>query len=301
MVLDTMSQADLNQLPILEEQEAPPEESLYSLELNPGLTSAEREEAESIVRWLQGNGQFYGIAGLMLVTGMPRQGKGLFSNVLSYKVKRYFKGKHVLRDDHPTSTYGPYTLFNEDVLMEDIARMKEIATGDVPKEAKSAKQKAEMIKDVKEWQSSRGEVMFKNAVAVLDEGWRYMNNRRPMSPMNLTLSGIIKMWGHLDCMLMILAQRQHDLDRFTCLPYVTHEARCVYCKDRPNTVQVMFYRVQYSSARQALVPVDKPTRIFVDGGKMRPELGGKRYFDLYRSKAAPLFDYGLSRQKKGEM
>ncbi len=271
-----------------------PDESLYTLELNPGLTDTEVEEAYTIIRWLQGSGQFYGIAGLMLVTGMPRQGKGLFGNVLAHKIKRLFKGKHILRDDHPKAVFGKYDLFNEDILGEDIARMRNIAISDIPTEVRGSnrKQKAQLISDVNAWRTERGEVLFKNAIALLDEFWRYMNNRRPMSPMNLALSGLIKMWGHLDCLFMGLAQRQHDLDRFTCLPYTTHEARCCWCRDRESTVQVMLYRVQFSSAKQALVPIDKPTRIFIDGGRIRSELGGLRYFDLYNSKAAPLFQFG---------
>jgi len=267
-----------------------PPEQLYTLELRDGLTPAEVEEAKDIVRWLQGTGQFYGIAGLMLVTGMPRQGKGTFGNVFAYKLKKYF-GKRILRDDHPKPLFGEYALFNEDTLIDDVAKMNQIAKNDVPKEAKTKKKKAEMVDDIKKWTTEKGEVMLQDAVAVLDEFWRYMNNRRPMSPMNLALSGLIKMWGHTDTLYMGLAQRQHDLDRFTCLPYVTHEARCCWCKDRPDTVQVMLYRVMYSNAKQALVPVGKPTRIFVDGGKMRPELGGKRYFDLFNSKSAPMFQF----------
>lgn len=277
-------------------------EALYSLELNPGLTAAELDDAYTIVRWLQGSGMFYGIAGLMLVTGMPRQGKGLFGNVLAYKIRKYFKGKKIIRDDHPGQLWidkvGPYTFFNEDVLAADIARMNEIAASDVPTEAKTAKKKAEMVRAVAEWKSSTGEVLFQNAVALLDEFWRYMNNRRPMSPMNLAIGGIIKMWGHLDCLLMGLAQRQHDLDQYTCLPYVTHEVRCVWCREREDTVQATLYRVQYSNARRALVPIDKPTRIFLDGGRFRDELGGKRYFDLYKSKAAPSFQFGIGTERR---
>ena len=271
--------------------EEAPKEKLYTLELNPGLTESEIEEAHDIVRWLQGSGSFYGIAGLMLVTGMPRQGKGTFGNVLAYKIKKYFSGKRILRDDHPKSLFGSYTLFNEDTVIDDVAKMNQIAKDDVPKDARSKKQKAELVEDIKKWTTEKGEVMLQNSIVLLDEFWRYMNNRRPMSPMNLALSGLIKMWGHTDTLYMGLAQRQHDLDRFTCLPYVTHEARCCWCKDRADTVQVMLYRVMFSMAKSSLVPVDKPTRIFVNGGKMRPEIGGKRYFDLFNSKSAPMFQF----------
>ena len=266
-------------------------ESLYQLELNPGLTDAEEEQAYDIVHWLKGDGPFYGIAGHMLITGPPRQGKGLFANMLAYRVQKLFKHKHTLRDDHPRALYGPYELFNEEIMMADIRRMAEVAKADLPDEEDAttvAKKKARQ-QLAEQWGSGEGKVKMKNAILLLDEYWRYVDKRRPMSPMLLGLSGNIKLWGHLDLMVIGIAQMVDDLDPHRILPYVNLEARCQWCDYKPNTAEVNLYRVKWSVSRQKLLPTDRPTRIFVDGARPREELGGKRLYDLYNSKAAPMY------------
>lgn len=263
-------------------------EGIYSVELNNHLSEEQTLEAWKIIRWLKGNGPFFGIAGVFLVSGPPRQGKGLFSNTLTWKIKHYFKGKHVLRDDVPSELFGEYTLFNEDTLIGDVARMAEVAAQDVPHEARKAKDKAKLKEMIEKWKATQGEILLQNSIVLKDEFWKDVNKRRPMSPMNLLFGGLMKMWGHLDMMLIGVIQQYHDLDRFTCLPFVNLHAKCTWCSSMPNTTEVNLYHVQWSEARQALIPIDKrPIRIFVDGGAPRPELGGKRYFDLFRSKSAP--------------
>lgn len=262
-------------------------DSLFRVEINPDLEDWEIEEAQKILGWITGSGEFLGVAGFILVTGLPRQGKGTFSNPLAWKIKRYF-GKRILRDDHPTELFGKYKLFNEEVLISDVAKMAQVAKEDIPKEAKKTSEKQALKRAVEQWVTEEGEVFMQDAVVMLDELWRYMNNRRPMNPMNIALSGLIKMMYHTDTLYMGIAQRKHELDRFTCLPYVTHEARCQWCTDRETTVRVDFRKVMWNGVRQALVPVDKGLILYVDGGKPREELGGRRYFDLFNSKAAPM-------------
>jgi hypothetical protein len=258
------------------------------VELNSGLQEWEVEDAWSIVRWLKGNGPFFGIAGIMLVSGPPRQGKGLFSNTLAWKIKRYFKGKHILRDDHPTDIFGKYTLLNEDTVMADVARMSVAAEGDVPKEARKAKDKARLAVAVREWQQQQGEILFQNSVVLKDEFWKDMNKRRPMNPMNLLFGGLIKMWGHLDMLLIGIIQNYRDLDRFTCLPFVQMHVKCTWCSSIPDTTEVNLYHVQWSDARQKLIPTEKrPVRILLNGGRPRPELDGDNYFSLFKSKSSP--------------
>ncbi len=279
------------------------QDELYSLELNPGLTDEEVEKAYNIIRWLQGSGPFYGIAGIMLVTGPPRAGKGLFSTVLAYWIKRFFKGKRILMDNHPRKAFGHYTLFNEDVITSDISKMREVSDVDLSEKEKGVKDKANKLEAVaSQWTTERGDVMLKNAIWQADEFWRYMDKRIPGSIMNRVTGGIIKNWGHLDLLLMGIAQEVNDLDFYRCLPHVTHEARCNWCDTIPNTVQVSLYRVKWSKRRGALIPIEKTISLKVDGGRERPELGlryiGKsgaphyyRYFDLYYSKAPPVLTF----------
>ena len=264
---------------------------LYTVELNDGLTEQEQEEAYKILCWLKGSGPFFGIAGLMLITGMPRQGKGLFSNTFSWKIKRYFKGIRILRDDHPGPIYGEYSLFDESVLAGDLEAMSEIAKIKKPDK-----------KLIDKWVTEKGQVMIHKAVLQLDEGWRYQNNRRPMAEMNIALGGLNKLWGHTETLTMLQAQWYHDLDRFTCLPWVTHEVRCQMSTEKENTIEAHLYRVKYNVMTSRLIVLDKAIKLYIDGAKERPELGVShvdadgtphyyRYFDLYNSKSAPMMKY----------
>ena len=263
----------------------------------------ETEDALAILRILQGPRQFYGIAGLMLVLGDTRTGKGLFSNVWAWKIRRYFKGIRILRDDHPSPIFGEYTLFDEETLTSDLEKMAEVAkTGSIVKRGKVKLASRELVET---WQSTKGQVMMQKAVCMLDEYWRYMNNRRPMSNMNIALGGLNKMWGHTETLYIGIAQWEHDLDRFTCLPWVTHVVRCQMSMLQPGAVEAHLYHVKFNKSTERLVMLDKkPTRITIDGMKERPELGVShiesdgtvhfyRHVDLYYSKPAPMIKYSV--------
>ncbi len=276
---------------------------LYSVTLADDMTEAMIADAENILRITRGSGPFFGMAGHMLVTGPPRAGKGLFMNTLGYKGVRYFIDKHIVRDDHPGPAFSKfgYKFFNEDTLNTDIAQMNDMAVEDISLDggAMTAKKKTRIKDASKKWADGAGKTMLHQAVALLDEYWRYMNRRRGMSPMNLSLGGITKMWGHLDLFLCGAAQRAQDLDRFTCLPYVNLDARCSWCTDREDTVQVVVYRVRYHEGKDRLIPTDRPSRIFIDGSKPREMLDGMRFYDLYQSKAAPQLSVKREERRDG--
>lgn len=267
-------------------------EGLYSVELNPGLSEWEVIDSWDIIRWMKGNGPFFGIAGTMLVSGPRRQGKGLFSNVLAWKLKRYFKGKKILRDDHAPELFGPYIMFNEDTLLGEIDAMSDVAeTDDASKKMSKVAKKAAMASKVNEWRTGEhGEVMMQNSVIVKDEFWKDMNKRRPNSTMNLLFGGMLKTCYHIDTLIIGIIQRVDDLDRFTCLPDVNLHVKCTWCdiRERPNTARVSMQHVQWSAAQQRLIPLDKkPFIIYLNGATPRPELGGHSYFELFNSKTAP--------------
>jgi len=266
-------------------------DGLYSVELNEGLQEWEVEDALRIIRMIKGNGPFLGVAGTMLVSGDPRQGKGIFGNVLAWKVKRYFKFKKVLRDDHPTALFGDYVFFNEETLIADVANMSDVAEEDIPKEAKKSKDKTKLVDSMSKWVAGQGSVIMQNSVMLKDEFWKDMNKRRPMTPMNLMFSGLLKTAYHIDLLTIGIVQTPSDLDRFTCLPWVTMHAKCVWCSSLPDTTEVTFYHVKWSPVKQKLIPIPptdkKPIRIFLNGGLPRAELGGARYYDIFKSRSAP--------------
>lgn len=239
--------------------------SYSDIELNNGLTTKEIEEAAWLVPFSKG---------IMAITGMPGQGKDLFGSVLSYKIKRYFKARHAVRDERPRSLYGDYTIFNEASLLTAMSRLESIAKGEINKETKSKAELDKLSGQIAKWHSKEGEVMMQMAVAHLSEFWRYMHNRRPFNPMGIAIGGWLKTWRHLDCLIIGTTQQLEELDRISCQPYLTHEVRCSWSTTRPNTTECKVYKIRYVSSRGIYeMGSRKPTKIWVDGGKPRPELG----------------------------
>jgi len=269
-------------------------EGLYSVELNPGLSDWEVNDAWALIRWLKGAGPFFGIAGTMLVSGPRRQGKGLFANVFAWKVKRYFKGKKILRDDHAPALFGEYILFNEDTLLAEVEAMSEVAETNTEETSNGKKTKmtaaARKVK-LNEWRTSgQGEIVIQNSVILKDEFWKDMNKRRPGTMMNLLFGGMLKTCYHIDTLVVGIIQRTDDLDRFTCLPDVNLHVKCTWCdiRERPDTTRVAMQHVQWSAAQQRLIPLDgRPFVIYLNGATPQEALGGLSYFDLFHSKNAP--------------
>ena len=270
---------------------------LYVVKLRPGLTPEEVEDARHIMRWLRhANGQSYGISGIMLVTGPPRSGKGLFGAWLAYKIKKYFAGMRVLTDEKMMPLFGDYTFFNDEILLTDIAVMNEVAGREVVAEAKTAKQMAAMRELVDGWQTEKGVAMFQHSVVRMTEASKYFDKRRPGMLILMLMNQMLKMFGHTETLYILDTQFVDDLDVYRCLPLVTHHAKCTWSNDREDTTCVRMNKVQWSRTKQRLVAAGSTIPIFVDGGKFRPELNGQRFFDLFPSKGAPRIKMGTVKE-----
>jgi len=253
------------------------EEGLYNVELNPGLTEREVEEALKLYKLSRG---------IMIVTGPIGSGKDLWGNVLTWKLKRYIKNKKILRDEKPRRMYGHYEPFDSTTIMHEFAQLATELESELPDEIKrrdaDAIRKMANLSD--EWLARVGEEKLKNSVLYQTEFWRLMHNRKPFSPIGILIGAIIKRWRHLDLLVLGTAPLKRELDAISCLPYVTHEVRCSATTD-PNKFHYRFFPVRYVGTRGILEVAGKPIPFIIDGGKHREELGGKRYFDLYVSKS----------------
>ncbi len=252
------------------------------LELMPGLTAKEIIEAE----WMATLSK-----GVMIVTGEPRSGKDLFGNVFSWKMKRYF-GKEILRDEAPRSHFGNYIPFNRGTVNDDLQEMAEVLAEKNNNTNRTKMQKMSMLAD--EWLEHTGNALLKNKVLYLTEFGGYMHNRAPMSPMNIFLGRILRRWGHLDLLVIGTTQLKHELDKYTCLPWVTHEVRCKWSFAIPNTGLYHIHRVRTVTSAGAISVRRKMIRYVIDGGESREVLDGKRYFDLFNSKSAPMIKPSLT-------
>lgn len=229
------------------------------------LSDNERDLALTFLRIFQG------LWGVCIVLGDPGAGKDLFGNWVTWKMKRLFPWKRMIRDERPRKLFGHFDgLFNENVLKDDLMRMKQVA-----KERKRADitvgdaigQEADV------WANSKGEVLLKNSVLYLSEYWRYCYRREPNAPINRTMGAIHKVKRHLDCLIIGTAQKANELDRFTTLPWIDWQVYCLRSKYNKSGFTFFIQRVKYDVRQDKLLAMSRFFPLSIDAGKPRAELG----------------------------
>lgn len=265
---------------------------LYRDELRPSLSEDEIDQAIKLRRFLRG---------LMVVTGDPGSGKGLFGHVIAYKIKSCFQGRKALLDHKPREPFGLYLPFDEKFLNEELGKMSELSSmrvGEIPKEID--RKDSKRIKDIStladKWvQSKEGEIYLSKSVIVLEEFKRYMHNRRPMSPLGITLGHIITWWRHLDILIIGMTPFLNEIDKKACQQYITHQVQCAWGSD--GCAWCYIHQTSWVNEKGVIKVSRRPTVMPIDGWKERPELGVShvdnegqhhyRYFDLYNSTFLP--------------
>lgn len=240
------------------------------IKLARGLNERERKQATILYRL------FNELWGVCIIVGDPGMGKDVFGNYLSYILKRYFPHKRTLRDEKPRKLYGSYAgLFNEQVLSEDLAKMREIAKGigSFAKGMGATKIDDVLEKAADDWVSTKGIVLLKNSILYLTEYWRYCYNREPHNPMNKTMGAIHKEKRHINVFIIGTVQLTSELDRKTCLPWIDWRVTCT--RSRIDTTKYTYFieKVKYDRRVNILVSASKPLAIPVDAGKPRSFIG----------------------------
>jgi len=302
MVLDLRQVKTIEDLAGLDEDvlfDETPEygEGVYDFQLNPNLTAEEVEDALFWARFMRG---------IMLVDGPAGSGKGMVSNMIAWKMKRYFN-KTALLDYKPRRLFGIYHPFNTQVLVEQLTRMSKYVSAGV-KESRGGMQQSQILKDLAhEWVSKKGQVFLKNSVLVLDEVKRYMDKRRPFNPMGLVLDDIFDIWRHLDILIIGVTIDSRKLDQKRFIPAMTTEIRTTWLT--PYTLKkhglsdcsalYTIYPVRYvgQAGEGVLEVAGKPIHRVIEGGKPRECLGGKRWIDLYNTKDAKAISVPTSLRK----
>ena len=247
-------------------------DGLYGLELNDGLTEEEIKLAPMYAVFR---------AGMLIVTGTPGAGKGVFSNHLTWKNRRLFKNKKVLLDYLPKATfdYGyekePFFLFNWDFLQTQIKSMA-VQSGTVvldkgEKEELKGEAKDAYALAVQAWRK-KNEVLMHNCIMVLDEFKRYVHNRQPTAKINITFGNIISVWRHLNMLILGMCPNIDEIDYNSAKFYMTHHVKCSWCEEKLNTTRAKFYRKKSVSANGVVNVEKKPFVINVSGDKPRPEI-----------------------------
>jgi len=268
--------------------ETPEQDDLYGFELQDGLSEEEVGLGMQIVKW----GLLRGVA---IVTGPVGSGKDLLGHAISWVIKRCFKDRKVLKDEKPRALFGYYEPFNTmTVVQELIEKLPEVMPGEIARQDIKLYKRMENLAN--QWLDGGGEQKLAGGVLYLTEFWKYMLNRSPFSPMGILLGAILKRWRHLDLLVIGNAPRRHELDRFTCLPYVTTEIRCRWAGADEAIYRI--FRTTYIGSQGILKVVGKPKQITIDGGEPRDFLGGKRFFDLFVSKSRSSTSFGGGLQKR---
>jgi len=278
--------------PLYDDSPDPYAEESTGIKVMAGLTDAEKMEARFLHKYSKG---------LMVVSGDPGAGKGLFSNAFAWKMRRYF-GKTLMLDyrPRPLMDWGaphPYVFFDVDFFVEEMAKMYEVSRGVDIKQR--AIENAEVIDNTEvpigyeEWLQTQGKLRFQNSILVLDEFHRYMDKFRQSSNMNKYMGGLIRLWRHLDLLIIGVTQNANDdLEAKRCLKYISHDVRTQWCAFRKDTTICQVYPMKYVSHNQVIQVAGKPFQMILDGAKPREALGGKRYYDLYASKNVMSFSAG---------
>lgn len=203
------------------------------------------------------------------MAGDPGSGKDTFGNYITNRMKVYFPWKRLLRDEKPRPLFGSYDgLFNEEVLHEDLAKMKEVAVGLRVTQIGGAMERA-----ADRWVSSKGTVLLENSVLYLTEYWKYCSRREPHNPMNKTLGAIHKEKRHINTLIVGTTQLVSELDRKTCLPWVDWRTTCTRSRINKTRFTYFIERVKYDKRMDILIPISKPFSISIDAGKPRSYLG----------------------------
>ena len=223
--------------------------------------------------------------GVMLISGEPGGGKDLFGVSFAARQK-YLFGRRILLDFLPRRAFGAYTLFDTTVMVDQINRMAKQAGVEGIDGSKDSVEYDEFIQEATtKWAlEGEGEVLLKNALVYWSELKRYCYNRNPHNKVNKFIGSINSIWRHLDLLVMGTHVLPHEIDKYTYLSYAKIRATCNWSISRPHTTDVTIARGAFITSDAVYRVEGQPLTLHVDGNEPRSWLGGKRFFDLYKTK-----------------
>ena len=226
--------------------------------------------------------------GTMLIHGDRGSGKDLFGIAVDYMNKYYFN-RPILLDFLPKKAFGEYTLFNAQVMMQEINKMAKQAGVEGITETKDQKEYDEFIEEaVVDWAlEGVGYVLFKGAVIHLSELKRYCHNRNPMNRFNKFVGSLNTVLRHLDALMIGTHTYPNEIDEKSFMQYANIRAKSEWCLSEPHTTKVRIslrgiIGADFAYGSNILL---KPFYYYVNGNEPRGFLDGKRVYDLYQTKS----------------
>jgi len=223
--------------------------------------------------------------GFMLITGDVGSGKDLFL-ISTASLFKYFFGRKVILDFLPTSLFGDYTLMDAPTI---VRKIRDIAKQYHVEGIEDSKDKGElaqfMEEATKKWLlEGEGYDIFNGAVYGISELKTVAYNRNPMARTNKFIGSLGTCWRHLNLLLMGTHVKANELDVKAFLEYAQLRAVCVQTLEE-DIFQINVHRWQYASANWVVSGIKmRPLRFIINGNEPRDYLGGKRFYDLYKSK-----------------
>ena len=273
---------------------------LDMLKLNPKLTEDELEDAFFWKDYTRG---------LMLITGEPGAGKGIFSHMLAKKMAYYF-GKIAILDTRPRVSFGNYIPFSEEMVAEQIERMSAVESGNG--EVSDNKwiahmRREEKVIDPDTGKATRekriieynGEVFLRNSVAMLDEfGNKYMSRlSSPTLSIKQVLLKLFNFWRHMHCLMLGVGVSLEDFDR-KCLDKAVWEARCVKVrgavehKEDPEAIIIGVYltSIKYNPIQDELTKTGGTQMLRINASEPKNMLNGLAWKDIFNTDNAQGFE-----------
>lgn len=223
--------------------------------------------------------------GFMLINGENGGGKDLFA-VSTAATFKYCFGRRAILDFLPCETFGEYVLLDVSTILqivEDIARSYRVQG--IEKSADSKELAQFMQEAIVKWLlEGEGYDIFKGAVFYISELKKVAYNRNPMSRTNKFIGTLGTCWRHLDLLVMGTHVYENEIDIKAYLQYAKLRA---YCKQTmtQNLFKVTMMRGQYAGPDFVISNIlMKPLVFYIDGNEPRDFLGGKRFYDLWKTK-----------------
>jgi len=223
--------------------------------------------------------------GFMLITGENGGGKDVFA-VSTSAIFKYCFNRPIILDFKPRRLFGDYTLMNTATIIQKIREIAKAQRVEGIETSKDAGELAQFMEEatIKWLLEGEGYDIFNKAVYYISELKKVAYNRNPMSRTNKFIGSLGTVWRHLDLLVMGTHVKANELDVKAFLEYAKLRTHCKQTLEL-DVFKATIFRGMYAGADFVISNIAlKPLVIYVNGNEPRDFLGGKRFYDLYRSK-----------------
>lgn len=223
--------------------------------------------------------------GFMLITGDPGGGKDVFA-ISTASLFKYFFGRGVILDFLPRKLFGEYTLMDAPTI---VRKIREVAKAYRVEGIEESGDKGELSQFMEEatakWLlEGEGYDLFHRKVYYISELKKVAYNRNPMSRTNKFIGSLGTVWRHLDLLLMGTHVEANEIDVKAFLQYAKLRAVCKQTLEQ-HVFQAIVRRGMYAAADFVVSNYSlRPVIFTINGNEPREYLGGKRFYDLYKTK-----------------